>query len=251
MNNWYLHVILLIAASAAGFGISAILYNIKIQRLQREINLSEIRLKSFLHQFSTHDLLNVINVLGAGILKKTADESYDMLAIFARELRHSLHYTDKLLANLYEETEKAADMIRKEINLRELDIQLVYPIADKNDKDIQVPRMLIYSITAAHLRYLSQFGKTSSYLHINYQVADDKLHLEIKSGIIHVPVMEIPPMPSSLGGKLMPLYLNLFEDRPKALHFSESLFQRKSEGIENISCLDWHSKWSHMLISDN
>lgn len=250
MNDWYLHAVLLILTAGLGFGLGAIVFGAKNRSLQREIDIAEIRLKSYLQQFNPHDIMNTINGIGACILKKPADESYELLAQFARDLRRSLQYTGKLDSYFYDEAEKVAAMVTKEIQMRELRIDFVYPKPDDNDNDILIPRMLLYSVAAAHLNHLAQFGKIPLFLHIQKKTDNTKLFIEIRSGANKLLSFDAPPSPVSLGGKLIPLYLNLFEGQKTALQFTEKLSQRKEGGIENISSISWDASFSNLLISE-
>lgn len=201
-----------------------------IRSLEKERNVSQLKLMTLKNQIDPHFTLNALNAIGLSILNDQKETSYNNLQRFSQLIRNTLIDADSITRTLEDEVRFVKDYISI-MQIRYADkFDAHFEIDEEVDMMIQVPKMILQSFVENALNHgiRPKTGKGNLYIRLNNKGEGVEISIE-DDGIGRAKAASLEKESTGKGIEIVTDYLTLFNkfNKNKTHYRIIDLFQNR------------------------
>jgi len=185
-NNpfYYLGQSLYLISFVLAYALVWFIQNITQKRMQRQIKLekqlSALQISNISNQFDPHFTFNILNTIGASILKNNAEESYRMLIRFSQLIRSGLTETGDISRSIQKEIDAVRNYLELQSEVHQGKFRYSIQLASDVNPEWLMPKMIL-QIHVENAIFHGLLPKSiPGHLSINFQKQHDYIHLVIE-----------------------------------------------------------------------
>ncbi|TVQ13981.1 MAG: hypothetical protein EA361_09000 [Bacteroidetes bacterium] len=164
----------------ASYKISVYRRKAKLQRLNREKQIAELRLEAIKAQTDPHFIFNVLNSVGSSILNGNREESYDILVKFSKLIRRVFEKKSDPCASLKEEVQFLADYLDLQKQRFKDTFDYTIHVESEVDENTPLPRLFLQTLAENALKHGILPAKCKKKIQIDIRKFNGRVYIAVE-----------------------------------------------------------------------
>lgn len=164
----------------ASYKISAYRRKAKLQKLNREKQIAELRLEAIKAQTDPHFIFNVLNSVGSSILRGNREESYDTLVRFSKLIRRVFEKKAEPWASLKEEVQFLGDYLDLQKQRFKETFDYAIHVEPEVDEQTPLPRLFLQTLAENALKHGILPAKCKKQIRIDIRKFNGRVYIVVE-----------------------------------------------------------------------